>query len=112
MGNSGKNKKLEKKLNASRQKGQREVNLELSEAQAAFVKDELRFPISVLLYEIQTQRIENVTTTKGLLQEIHRSHKRGDNTIRKSVRPRDLDVLESAGVKFRPVRYRIILSAT
>lgn len=113
MGNSGKNmRKLEQQLNAFRQKGSQEVSLELNEAQATFVKNELKLQISVSVYEIQTQRIANVTSTAGLLQEIHRSYKRGQEIIRKSIRSKDLGVLEDAGVQFRPVKYRIILSAT
>lgn len=113
MSNSGKNMhKLKQQLNAIRQKGNQEVSMQLSEEQAAFVKEELKLPISAILYEIQTQRVENVTSTIGLLQEIHRSHKRGQETIRKGIRDRDLSTLENAGVKFRPVKYRIILSAT
>lgn len=113
MGNSGKNmRRLEQQLNASRQKGSKEVNLELSEAQAVFVRDELKLPISAIVYEIQTQQIENVTSTAGLLQEIHRAYKREQGIIRKSIRGKEFGVLKDAGVTFRPVKYRIVLSAT
>lgn len=112
MRNSGKKlRKLEQQLNTLQQKGSKETTLQLSEEQAAFVKDELKFPIFAILYEIRTKQIENVTSTAGLLQEIHRSNKRGQETIRKAIRGKDFGTLETAGVEFRPVRYRIILSA-
>ena len=55
MSNSGKNmRKLEQKFNTLRQKGNKEVSLQLSEAQATFVREELKLPIYAILYEIQT----------------------------------------------------------
>lgn len=112
MSNSGKKlRKLEQQLKNLQQKGNTEATLQLSEEQATFVKEELKLPISVILYEIRTKQIENVTSTAGLLQEVHRAYKRGQETIRKAIRGKDFGTLETAGVEFRPVRYRIILSA-
>lgn len=111
MRDSGKHLKLEQQLNAIRQKGTMDVVKRLSEEQAEFVRNELKLPIAECLYEIETKRITNASSAMGLLQEIHRASKRGQRTIRKDIRKKDLKVLENAGVKFRPVKYRIKLNA-
>jgi hypothetical protein len=111
MSNSGKNmRKLEQKFNTLRQKGNKEVSLQLSEAQATFVREELKLPIYAILYEIQTMPIESVTSAAGILQELHRSYKRGEKTIRKPIHGKDFNALESAGAEFRAVRYRVVLA--
>lgn len=96
--------------NTLRQKGNKEVSLQLSEAQATFVREELKLPIYAILYEIQTMPIESVTSAAGILQELHRSYKRGEKTIRKPIHGKDFNALESAGAEFRAVRYRVVLA--
>ena len=111
MSNSGKTmRKLEQKFNTLRQKGNKEVSLQLSEAQATFVREELKLPIYAILYEIQTMPIESVTSAAGILQELHRSYKRGEKTIRKPIHGKDFNALENAGAEFRAVRYRVVLA--
>lgn len=100
--------RLQQQLSAIRQKGATETSMRLDEEQAAFVNDELKLKTIPCLYEIQTRRIENVSGAMGILKEIHRANKRGQKTVRKELRRKEVGALERAGVKFRPVKYRVI----
>ena len=98
--------KLEQQLNATRQKGVAETSMRLSEEQATFVKEVLKLKIIPCLYEIQTRRITNAAMS--IIRDVHRANKRGQRTIRKDLRQKEVRALERAGVEFRPVKYRII----
>lgn len=100
--------KLEQQLNATRQKGATETSMRLSEEQATFVKEVLKLKIIPCLYEIQTRRITNASTAMSIIRDVHRANKRGQRTIRKDLRQKEVRALERAGVEFRPVKYRII----
>lgn len=101
--------KLKKQLYALRQKGMKDVVKDLSEEEAAYVRVELKYPITPCLYEIQTQRIDGASSS--ICQQVSRAHKRGESTIYKDLGRKDKTALEEAGVQFRPVKYRIILNA-
>ena len=98
--------KLEQQLNATRQKGVAETSMRLSEA--TFVKEVLKLKIIPCLYEIQTRRITNASTAMSIIRDVHRANKRGQRTIRKDLRQKEVRALERAGVEFRPGKYRII----
>ena len=98
--------KLEQQLNATRQKGVAETSMRLSEEQATFVKEVLKLKIIPCLYEIQTRHITNASTAMSIIRDVHRANKRGQRTIRKDLRQKE--VRARAGVEFRPVKYRII----
>lgn len=100
--------KLEQQLEAVRQKGVQETSMRLNEEQAEFVEKELKLPLIPCLYEVQTKRIADVSGTMGILKEIHRAYKRGQKTVRRDLSKKEVGVLERAGLKIRPVKYRII----
>lgn len=111
MTESGKRmSRLQQQLDAIRQKGATETSMRLSEEQAAFVKNELKLKTIPCLYEIQTKRITNVSGAMGILKEVHRASKRGQKTVRKALRQKEVGALRRAKVDFRPVKYRIVFA--
>lgn len=103
--------KLEQQLAAQIQKGNPDVIRRMTAEQATFVKDVLHYQVNPYLYEVHTRKIENVSNAMWLLKEIHRAYKKGQKTIYKRLRAKEVDALERAGIKFRPVKYRVVFNA-
>lgn len=103
--------KLRSQLEADKQKGKLEVIKRMTPEQAEFVEEVLHHEVHEYLYEIQTKRIENSSNTTGILKEIHRAYKKGQKTIYKKLRAKEVAALVRAGIEFRPVKYRVVFNA-
>lgn len=103
--------KLRSQLEAERQKGNSEVIKRMTPEQAEFVSEVLHHEVHPYLYEIQTKRIKDISGAMWLLKEIHSAYKKGQKTLYKRLRAKEVDVLAQKDIKFRPVKYRVVFNA-
>lgn len=71
---------------------------------------ELGYELKPVIYEISTKTFKNLyQIASPLIKEIHYASKAGKKRIGKSLSENDKKTLKEYNVKFRPVKFRVIL---
>ncbi len=105
--NAYRNSKLKKQLEARRIRGCKEVIWSLRDEQKNFV--EQFYPVEKWLYKIKTRYFHNVKDLNPLLKTLHYEKKRGKEFIVCKLKHNELKLLDSHGIKYYPIKYKIHL---
>ena len=70
----------------------------------------LGYKVVPCLYEVKTKTFRNIANIKNSkLKELHYSCKRGKQSIVMQLYKEDMRIFEEYGVKFRPIKFKIII---
>lgn len=70
----------------------------------------LGYEVIPFLYEVHTKAFKNLSSVKEhKLREIHYSNKAGKKTIVMQLNKKEMKIFEEYGVRFRPIKFKIIL---
>lgn len=75
--------------------------------------ESLGYKVVPYLYEVQTKMLKNFATVhNSKLKEIHYAYKKGKRTMVLKLNKEDMRALEDKFIKFRPIKFKIILNLT
>lgn len=99
-----------KVLLAKKRKGEKEVIWRIeNKEQLEYLKR--FFAVEPWLFEIRTRKFFNIRAiTSNLLKDVHYANKKGKKTIVRKLKKSDFVNLDNYGVKYRTIKYRIILN--
>lgn len=97
------------KLKELKQHRVKSVVWRLTRQQKVFIQ-QLGYEVIPYLYEVKTKTFMNLSSIKNSkLKEIHYSCKKGKKAIVLKLNKEDMKILEEYAVKFRPIKFKIIL---
>ena len=97
------------KLRELKNRRVKDVTWRLTREQREYI-ERLGYKIVPCLYEVKTRTFTNISNIKNSkLKELHYSYKKGKKAIVLNLNNQDIKALEDYSVKFRPIKFKIIL---
>lgn len=103
------NSRTKYKLLEKKRRGVKEVIWRLRPEQRQFIESRLGMPTEIYLYEVRTRTFRNVRNVDKILKELHFLNKRGKKVAILKLIPKQLEILDSYGIYYRPYKYKIKL---
>lgn len=110
MGNVDKRlQELEYALEGLKKRGIKEKEWRLTKIQREYVES-LGYELIPLIYRIRTKTFKDLYSIRSkLIKEIHFANKKRKKTIGRPLNEQEKEVLRQYGVKYDPIKFKIIL---
>ena len=101
---------LKRELKELKERKVKFVIWRLTTNQKEYIEEELGYKVIPNLYEVRTRPFKNISDLKNYkLKDIHFANKKGKKTIVLSLKDSDMEDFKLNNIKFRPVKFKIIL---
>ncbi len=101
---------LKHQILSEKARGKKMLYWKLTPEQKSFV-EELGCKVEPYLYEIRTRTFFNIGNLEPILKEIHYCSKHKKITIVRRLKQTEKRLLESYGIKHRPIKYKLYLTS-
>lgn len=96
--------------NMEKRKIRKTKEWQLNRTEQTYIIESLGYALEPVIYEIKTRTFKDLYHIYSpLIKEIHYASKAGKKRIGKSLSQEEMQLLEEHNIKFRPVKFRVIL---